>query len=246
LPDLKDESRIGVVKELSVMMELEKNSSHLKIKSGKSVDGLVFLAPRHLPFYYHDFPHLLKNDFSFFHSICGSKEARTYEKLTVVFFIQKILKKQKSWDYNVYFLETDKEGIFSEFTSHLGNSSMAMIYLSLLSAYYQKPISKEVAVAATIDIGKISEFQCVQCFQEKELVKNMEENFSKNKFKPVGGLFLKSKAAVEAGIKKLVLSTEQKEDYEKNIPQEVREKLTVYYVRDVEELERLFWEGEFS
>jgi len=51
---------------------------------------------------------------------------------------------------------------------------------------------------------------------------------------------------VKAGVKKLILATEQKEEYEKNIPQEVKEKLKVYYVKNVEELEKLFCQGEFS
>jgi hypothetical protein len=240
LPDLKKKKRVGVVKDLSVMMELENNSSHLKIKSGKTADGLIFLTHRFSPIAFHDFPYLLTNNSGFFYSICGNREAKSYEEIIVGFFIQRILKNREKWNYNVYFLETDKEGVFSEFTSYEGSSVAMSLYLSLLSAYYQKPISREVSSSAVIDIGKISNFRCVQCFRENELAVNMEENFSKNKVSSVGGLNLKVSAAVRAGVKKLILSTEQKEDYEKNIPQEIKEKLTVYYVKNVEELEELF------
>nr|CAG8453308.1 823_t:CDS:10 [Entrophospora candida] len=62
----------------------------------------------------------------------------------------------------------------------------------------------------------------------------------------VGGLEHKVPAAVATGVKKLILSAEQKEDYEKVVPQEIREKLRVFYVKNVEELEELFFRGEFS
>ncbi len=61
----------------------------------------------------------------------------------------------------------------------------------------------------------------------------------------MGGLEYKIPVAAKAGVRKLILAREQKENYEKTVPIEIREKLKVYYVKDVEELEKLFWEGEF-
>jgi hypothetical protein len=242
---LGDEKRVAIVKGLSVVEELKDNS--LNPKSGRVMDETVFLVPRSSPVNHQTLSKLLaKNDLDFFYSICGGKEALIYEKIVVSFFIRKILRKQESWNYSVYLLETDKEGVSSELTLSEGNSTTLALYLSLLSAYYKEPISKEVVATATVEIGKCSEFRCVQCFQEKELTKNAEENFNKNKVKSVGGLKHKITAAVRAGAKRLIMATEQKENYEATVPSETREKLTVYYVKNVEELEELFWRGEFS
>ncbi|CAG8455530.1 12957_t:CDS:2 [Ambispora gerdemannii] len=102
----------------------------------------------------------------------------------------------------------------SKFRKGIGESGTLSLYLSLLSTHYQKPISREVAATGFLNLG--------------------------NYFRPVSGLEYKIPAAVQAGVKKLILATEQKADYEKNVPQEIRDKLTVYYVKNVEELERLF------
>ncbi|CAJ0761127.1 16086_t:CDS:2 [Entrophospora sp. SA101] len=118
----------------------------------------------------------------------------------------------------------DKNDLTGRYTTVSGNSATMAFYLALLSCYYQKPISRE----------------------ENELAKNMEKIFSQNEIKQVGGLEYKIPVAIESGVKKLILSVEQKKDYEKNVPQEIREKLTVYYVKNVEELEELFFRGEFS
>src|SRR3954454_24262772 len=128
----------------------------------------------------------------------------------------------------------------------MGESGTISLYLSLLSAYHQKPISKEVAATGFLNIGDYSKFNhCPWCLQE-EIAKNPSKNLAKHKVSPVDGLEYKIPATVEAGVKKLILSAEQKEDYEKNVSREIREKLTVYYVKNVEELEELFWQGEFS
>jgi ATP-dependent Lon protease len=128
-----------------------------------------------------------------------------------------------------------------------GESGTLSLYLSLLSAYHQKPISQEVAATGFLNIGNYySELNCCPwCFQE-EIKKTPAESFFKHKISSVSGLEYKIPAAVQAGVKKLILSTQQKEDYEKNIPKELKKKLTVYYVKNVEELEELFFRGEFS
>jgi len=144
-------------------------------------------------------------------------------------------------------LRVDKDNLFFGSHSFEGGSDSISLYLSLLSAYYQKPISKKVAALGLIEIGDRSKFDvyCYQCLNN-EIEKNPKESFFEHKTSLVDGLKLKISAAVKAGVKKLILSTEQKEEYEKNIPQEFKEKLKVYYVKDVEELEKLFWQGEFS
>jgi ATP-dependent Lon protease len=121
-----------------------------------------------------------------------------------------------------------------------GESGTLSFYLALLSAYHQKPISKEVAATGFVDVRNYSQFNyCPWCLRE-EIKNNPEKIFFKHKISSVGGLEYKVPAAVQAGAKKLILSTEQKKDYEKNVPQGIREKLKVYYVKNVEELERLF------
>jgi len=128
----------------------------------------------------------------------------------------------------------------------MGESGTLSLYLSLLSVYHQKPISKEVAATGFLNIGDYSKFKhCPWCFQE-EIKKCPKESFLQHKISSVSGLEYKIPAAAQAGVKKIILSTEQKEDYEKNVPREIREKLQVYYVKDMEELEKLFWQGEFS
>jgi hypothetical protein len=97
LPSLKEKKRIGVVKGLSVIMELENHSAQLKIKSGKVADGVVFLVPRSPPITCQNFLDLLtaKSSSSFFFSICRSKGVKAYERIITAFFIHRVLKRQK-------------------------------------------------------------------------------------------------------------------------------------------------------
>jgi hypothetical protein len=119
--------------------------------------------------------------------------------------------------------------------------------INIKSAYYQKPISQEVAATALLEVSDYSKLKnsCHQCLS-KEIEKNPKGTFNKNRIRFIDVLKHKVSAAIKSGVKKLILSTEQKDNYKKNVPPELREKLTVYYVKDVEELEKLFWEGEFS
>ena len=127
-----------------------------------------------------------------------------------------------------------------------GESGTVSFYLSLLSTFYQKPISRSVTATAFLEFGDYSRSNnCPYCLQE-QIIKNPFQYFSKVRISPVGGLEYKVPAAVEAGVKKLILSSEQQVNYEQVVPFEIREKLKVYYVKNVEELEELFWKGEFS
>jgi len=115
-----------------------------------------------------------------------------------------------------------------------------------LSAFYQKPISCSVAATAFLDFGDYSlSNNCPYCLQE-QIIENSSQQFSKVKISPVGGLEHKVPAAVKVGVKKLILSSEQQTNYEQAVPLEIRKKLKVYYVKNTEELEQLFWDGEFS
>jgi hypothetical protein len=144
-------------------------------------------------------------------------------------------------------LEVDEDKFTSfKFKKGIGESGTVSFYLSLLSSYYQKPISRELAASAFLELGNYSKFNyCPWCFQE-EVKKNPTENFAKHKISSVNGLKFKVPVALKAGVKKLILSSDQKDDYEQVVPEELRRKLTVYYVKNVEELEKLFLLGEFS
>ena len=120
-----------------------------------------------------------------------------------------------------------------------GGSGTVSFYLAILSAYYQKPISRSVAATAFLSVGDFQVNFCPWCLKE-EIVKSPKKVFSQHKISLVSDLKLKVSAAVKAGVKKLILSTEQQEYYEKNIPLEIKRQLTVYYVQNVEELEELF------
>jgi hypothetical protein len=248
LPDLKEKERKGVAKSLTVVFKRDKEAIIDNIIDERTNDQITFLIPRTTPITSQSLPELLREGQKpdFFYTMSGSKNAVVHEKIITSFFIWRVLKEQRSWNYNIYVLENNEDNLVGRYLPVSGNSAAVVWYLSLLSAYHQKPISREVAATGAIEIGRLPKFQCVHCFQENELSKNMEENFSQNQITSVGALALKSKSAVESGAKKLILSTEQKEDYEKNVPEEIKEKLKVYYVKDVEELEKLFWEGEFS
>ncbi|CAG8497756.1 29283_t:CDS:2 [Gigaspora margarita] len=203
IKNLKEEKRVGVVKELGIIDNKENNLKNHEIERGRCSDTLSFLTPSITSVTHQNFPNLLTKDQSnFFH---------TFQNEIVG-----------------------------------GESGTLSLYLALLSAYHQKPISQNVAATGFLNIGNYEQLNhCPWCFRE-EIAKNPNKNLTQHKISPVGGLEYKVPAAVEAGVKKLILSVEQKENYEKNVPQEIRKKLTVYYVKDVEELEKLFWEGEFS
>ena len=244
LPDLRKEKREGVVKQLGVMGR-KKGSEIVFGEKGEVSDLVIFLVPRFESINRQNFPELLEKEKSgFFYTIHGNKGVVAYEKSLISYFIRKILQKGGSWDYNVYLLDVDKYGSTNKSTPIMGNSGSVSLYLSLLSAYYQKPISKEVVATGCIDVENYLQFNyCPFCLKVTEELRN---NFSQSRVRSVGELLLKSKVAVETGVKKLLLSVEQKVDYEKTVPREIREKLKVYYIKDVEELEELFLKGEFS
>jgi len=134
-----------------------------------------------------------------------------------------------------------KDNPIVKHTPFSGNSGAITFYLSLLSAYYQKPISQEVAATASLEVSDYSKIEnfCHQCLSQ-EIAKNPQETFSKNRIRFIDGLEHKISAAIKAGVKKLVLSTEQKENYEQVVSPAIREQLQVYYVKNIEELEKLF------
>lgn len=232
LPDLKERKRMGIIKELTL--------AEGKAGEGNVLDELVFLVPRSSPIDLQNFSELLKTN-SFYFPCGKSRKSNEYDRMICAFFIWKLIQKGKKFSYNIFSLLI---GI-DKFMPVGGESGTLSFYLALLSVYYRKPISLEVAATALLDVGNFSRFNCPWCFRER-VEKNLEKNFSENKISSVGGLSLKVSVAIKSEIKKLILATEQKEEYEKNIPQEFKEKLKVYYVKDVEELEKLFWQGEFS
>jgi len=220
LPDLKEKNRRGVVKVLCVSSKMGAEITNYNNLTGRVSDLIIFLTPRVIPITNQNFEQLLKGEqkLDFFYTIHGSKITATHEEIVASFFIWRVLQKEESWNYNIFLLENNCDyPLTSKATPNIGWSAGVAWYLALLSAYYQKPISKEVAATAAIDVGKIRKSWCVQCFQENKLAKNIKKNFSQNKITRIDSLPIKVKAAVEAGVKKLILSTEQKEDYEKNI-----------------------------
>jgi hypothetical protein len=230
--ELKKAKRTGVVKSLKVN------------GVGKVDDLVIFLTPRTIPVTRQNFHELFKgnSESEFFYSIHGSKEVNSYEKIVVALFIWRVLQKQESWNYNIYLSEADKD-----FSPLRGNSLTMSLYLSLLSSFYKKPVSQEVAVTGCVETRNSFKLvtTCSRCLNN-EVTKRPKKGFSGNRITFVDNLEYKMPAAVKAGVKKLILSTEQKENYEKIVPLEIREQLKVYYVKNVEELEKLFFKGEFS
>lgn len=236
LPHLEDKKRMGIVKELTVFSSLDK---------GNVLERLIFILPGSTSFNCQNFSEIFekgkKPDLLYF-SYGGSKNYNLYEKAVLSFFIWRVVSITKvDWNYNVFSSIVN----FHKFMPISGGSGTVSFYLSLLSIYYQKPISRDVVATAFLSIGDFQVNYCSWCLQE-EIIKDPEKTFSRHKVSLVGDLELKISVVVETGIKKLILSSEQKEDYEKTIPREIKEKLKVYYVKDVEELEKLFWQGEFS
>lgn len=178
LPNLDEEKRKSSVKVLGV---ISKEGSEVWV--GKVNDLVIFLVPRSTPITHQNFPELInkKQRPDFFYTIhSGSRETATYERIVVASFVWKVLEKEKSWNYNIFILETDKDNTAIKLSPIHGNSASTAWYLGLLSAYHQKPISQKVATTASIDIGKCNNFRCNECFQENELAENPKENFSKN------------------------------------------------------------------
>ena len=251
LPDLNSKERVGVMKVLSVLnlsnLNGEEGSNNYKTISGKCSDELVFFLPiLSPPITSRELPKLLEKDkFSFFfNSIDFKDRGNDYKKIVVSFFMERIIQKVGKWELG--FFDLTVKGAGAGIMTSEGVSGTLSLYLALLSAYYQKPISCEVAATGFLNIGDYEKIGLNLSHFRKEIAKNPRENFSKNKISPVSGLEYKVPAAVAAGVRKLILSSEQKEDYEKVVPEEIKKQLKVYYVKNVEELEKLFWQEEFS
>jgi hypothetical protein len=147
----------------------------------------------------------------------------------------------------------------------LGKSIGTAYYLGLLSAVHRKPIAKSVAVTGFINTsGK----------KIKAKINDQEINIIKGDNLPIAGLKGKLYAATEKGVNVLVLSAynispnllnllhktdyynkEKKhiteewslaEDYSAVVPSEIREKMKVYWTKNISELRELILGGELS
>jgi len=122
------------------------------------------------------------------------------------------------------------------FGNSSGGSGGSAIYLALLSALHQKPISHQVAATGTLTTSK-----------SKGTVNGQKIILEQGTNLPITGLKEKTMACVEKGINKLVLSkyqsspnlltkkdeynpnTELKfDDYQQVVPPETKEKIQVY------------------
>ncbi|CAJ0747080.1 24934_t:CDS:2 [Entrophospora sp. SA101] len=113
-----------------------------------------------------------------------------------------------------------------------GKSAGSTLYLALLSAFFKKPIAKEVASTGALSLstkrikwGKVSG-------QEFPLVPGTNL--------PIGGLKHKVSAATERGVNQLA------EDYQQVVPPEIKAKMTVHFAENVAELRKLVLGGELN
>lgn len=84
------------------------------------------------------------------------------------------------------------------FGNSSGSSGRSAIYLALLSALYQKPISRQVAATGTVTTS-----------EQKGMLNGQEIILEPGSNLPIIGLKEKVEACIEKGINKLVLSKYQ-------------------------------------
>jgi len=136
----------------------------------------------------------------------------------------------------------------------MGKSTGSTIYLALLSALHQKPISKQIAATGALAMK-----------ETKRIFDAQEINLPKGTNLPIGGLRKKVFAAAEKGVNRLVLSKYNTspnilakkfkhspswrkifDDYQTIVPSAIREKMTTYFAKNVKEMRELFLEGKLS
>nr|CAG8453258.1 820_t:CDS:2 [Entrophospora candida] len=99
LPDLKEEKRVGIIKELTVIGgKVGESNSQERISAGNVLEELVFLAPCTTSICSHNFMELFrvhKKPDSFYFPCGKGKKNNAYERIIVGFFIWRILQREK-------------------------------------------------------------------------------------------------------------------------------------------------------
>jgi len=187
---LKDKKRIGVIKSLKTVG-----------MNGIVDDLMVFLEPYFTSFNYEVISdYLLKEkEDDFFCSVHGSRRTNRHERAVVIFFIWRMLQKKNKWNYyNVYVLETSKNGLTNKISPLMGNSLSLAIYLSLLSAYHQIPISQEVSATGCVDIADTF---CLCCLRERMIKDLKKKSLPKHRISRVDNLEIKFRLRWKRGLK---------------------------------------------
>ena len=135
----------------------------------------------------------------------------------------------------------------------IGKSFGSAAYLALLSALHQKPIAKSVASTGVINTSQK---------KNQGKINDQEINLVPGDNLPIAGLNGKTRAAVEKGVKYLVLSAYNNppdflsqnragewkvaENYSKAVPAEIREKIKVYWAKNISELKDILFQGKLG
>ena len=145
----------------------------------------------------------------------------------------------------------------NEWDINIGNSSGSSggsaIYLALLSTLHQKPISRSVAATGALIMS-----------EQKGMVNGQEVVLAPGTNLPIIGLKEKVAACAEKGINQIVLSKYQtapllsswdkgqkkwiknEEDYQKEVPHEIKDKIKIHWTGNIFELKKLIWESKLS
>ena len=205
VPDLKTEKRIGVINQLAVMYALIDRD--IPKEERKKMDKYVGLT-QNLVVVMQKIPgggpviNIDKGQFDI--SIHARKEPADYTKKIINLFLNK--ENVNPLHYQISVLDSWGAENFGQeikiaYGRAGGKSAGSAVYLALLSAYHQQPISHSVTATGALSLSaKVTKRGKVN---EQEFIINPGTNL------PIQGLKWKTQAATEKGIDRFVLSKYQ-------------------------------------
>lgn len=277
IPDLKAEKRIGVINELCVMFNFDRLDKDIPKEEKKNLDKYVGLTKnmvvivRKIP----DGGPIINIEKGQFNAPMVHKQIGYHTKKIINLFLSQ--EKINSANYQISVLDSLGVENFGQeakvaFGRSGGKSAGNALYLALLSAYHQRPISRQVAATGALSLStKII---------KKGKVNNQEFAINPGTILPIEGLKWKTQVATDQGINRFVFSkyqspphllsewqrrkwkgswdsnnnklyTEEKwilaENYQEAVPAETKSKIKeIHWAENIQELKKLILWGKLS
>jgi len=161
------------------------------------------------------------------------------------------------WEWDIYVLVNKKTAGKTKRNSvghKSGTSADSALYLALTSAYLGIPLSDKVAITGTTELaGLEQDLELVSDSNSKklELKRKIEElketSISQWKIKAIGGVGFKVASAVESGAEFIILPEENRNDYEREVSDDVKAKIEkVIFIQRIVDLDKFLNNQQFN
>lgn len=156
--------------------------------------------------------------------------------------------KDLEWEWDVYVLVNKKTvgryGKRCSFGHQNGVSADSAFYLALASTYLEVPLSDKIAITGSFELTLLEQnLELIDSSKRLEIERQIkilkETPISQWKIKGVEGIGFKVSAAVENGAKIIILSEENYEEYEREVPESIKGQIEkVVFVEKVADLNK--------